>query len=102
MVLLMSLLLTYQYEPAGLEQSLIIPLRMLLFEYITHSVVLPKPDGSIHHQTRHQTKDFLPHSEPQVLRDVGRVDHVYLSVFDCGRIHLSTDDLNHKNSNSRV
>jgi hypothetical protein len=72
---------------------------MLLLEYVAHSVVLPKPDGGIHHQTRHQTKDFLPHSKLQVLRDVRRVDHLYLSVFDCGGIHLSTNDLNHNNNN---
>lgn len=96
------LLLTYQYEPGRLEEPFIVPLRMLPQKHITHSVVFPQPDGGIHHQTGHQTEDLLPHGKPKMLRGVRGVDHLYLSVFNCGRVHLSTDDLNHRNNNGRV
>lgn len=66
---------------------------MLLLEDIAHSVMFPQPDGGVHHQPRHQTEDLVPHSKAQMLRDVGWVHHVHLSVSDRGRIDFSVDDL---------
>jgi hypothetical protein len=35
----------------------------------------------------------MPHGKSQMLRDMRRVDHLYLSVLDCGGIHLSINYL---------
>lgn len=88
-----EVILTYQYQSSSLEELLIIPFRMLLFEDVTDPVVLPQPYCSIHHQAWDQTKHLLPNRKLQVLRDVRGIDHLSLSVLHCWWIHFSINHL---------
>lgn len=85
--------LTYQYKSSSLEQLLIIPLWMLLFQDVTDPVVFPQPYCSIHHQAWDQTEHLLPDRKLQVFRYVRRVDHLCLSVLHRWWIHFSVNHL---------
>lgn len=85
--------LTYQNEPGGLEELLVVPLGVLALEYVADAVVLAQPDRGVHHQPRHQPKHLLPHGELQVLGHVGWVQHLCLRVPHRRRVHLSIDHL---------
>ncbi|AKT72814.1 protein UL7 [Cynomolgus macaque cytomegalovirus strain Mauritius] len=53
-------------ESSGLEQLLVTPFWMFLFQNIAHPVVFPEPDSGVHHEPRYQAKSLLTDSQTHV------------------------------------
>lgn len=84
---------TNQNKPRGLEQPLVVPVRVDLLEYVTHPVVFSEPDGGVHHQPGDQTECFVSYCESLRLVDVRRVVHLDTDVFYSWGIHFSVQHL---------
>nr|AXG21713.1 protein UL7 [synthetic construct] len=80
-------------ESSGLEQLLVTPFWMFLFQNIAHPVVFPEPDSGVHHEPRYQAKSLLTDSQTHVFGHFRRIDHVHLDVFDRGGIHFTVNHL---------
>lgn len=85
--------LTNQDETRGLKDPLVVPVGMLLLHDITDTVVLTKPNASIHHQTWNQTEGLMAHSESLFFWDMRRIVHVHLDILHQRRIHLTIHNL---------
>lgn len=85
--------LTNQDESCGLEEPLIIPVWMLLLKNVTHTIVFPEPDSSIHHETWDQTEGFVAYSKAIRLRHMRWIVHIRLNLTDQGRINLTIQNL---------
>lgn len=87
-------MLTDEDESRSLEESLVVPVRMLRFENVADAVVFPKPDRGVHHEARDQTKGLMTYSKAMGLGHVWRIVHVYLGLTGCRRVHFTFQNLN--------
>ena len=76
-------LITSDDKFSCLEEAFVLPVRVLLPQYPTNSVVLPEPDGGIHEQSRQQAVKRMPKGKLLVIRYIGWVLHS-----DIGILHV--------------
>jgi len=85
--------LTDQNQPAGLEQPLVVPVRVDVLQHAAHPVVLAQPQGGVHHEAGHQAERLVAHGKAVGVGHVGGVVHVDAHFFYRRRVHLSVQDL---------
>lgn len=86
--------LTNYDESGGLEELLIIPSGMFCLQNVTHSVVLPQPQGGVHGETRHDSKKLLTNGQTMLWRESVGIHHVHRHIRHGGGINLSIHYLN--------
>lgn len=91
-----SLALTNDNESGGLEELLIVPGGMFSLQDVTHSVVLPQPEGGVHGETWHDSKKLLTNGQLTLWREALGIHHVHGHIRHSGGIHLSIHYLNRK------
>lgn len=86
-------MLTYKDEASGLEELLVIPGGVLLFQQVAHAVVLTQPDRGDDHQPWEQPKHLLAHSHLILERDARWVAHQHRRLSHGWWVHLSVQHL---------
>lgn len=85
--------LTNDDESGGLEELLIVPGGMFSLQDVAHSVVLPQPQGGVHGQTGHNSKQLLTNGQTALWRDAVVIHHVHRHVGHSGGVNLSIHHL---------
>lgn len=75
---------------------------MLLLKNITHTVVFPKPDGSIHYEAWDQTEGFMAYGKAMRFRHMKRIVHIHLNLTGWRRINLTIQNLKKTRKCSKV
>lgn len=94
--------LTDEDEARGLEESLIVPIRMLLVQHVTDAVVLAQPDGGVHKEAGHQAERLVAHGEALRLGHVRRVHHLHAHIAGQRRVHLAIHHLSQSRERKRT
>lgn len=84
---------TNQNESGGLEEPFVVPVGVDLFQHVTHPIVFPQPDSSVHHQTGDQAKGLVAHSETMRIRNMRRVVHFCTNFLYSWRVYFTIQDL---------
>lgn len=88
-----QLTLTDDDQSRSLEELLVVPSGVLRLQDVTHSVVLPQPQGGVHPQTGKKSEHLVANSDLVLRGDPGWVVHPDGNLIHTGWVHLPVDQL---------